>query len=229
MMKDQNGKLRKTYIFVMTLSHSRYRYVEFTNSQNQLTWAQLHINAFQFFGGVPAIIVLDNLKSGVIQPNIYDPTLNETYSELSRFFGFAIDPTKVYTPEHKGKVERSIRIVRERLLAGRSYEDVSIANTEARKWCHDEISHRVCSSAGAKPIDIFKSEEKDKLIQLPLSSFDMPEWTVGKVHKDHHFVVKGNFYSVPTKYIGKEISIRIGLKTISAYYKYKIIKTHPRL
>ncbi len=228
MMKDQSGKLRKTYIFVMTLSHSRYRYVEFASSQNQLTWAQLHINAFQFFGGVPAIVVLDNLKSGVIKPNIYDPTLNETYSELSRFFGFAIDPTKVYMPEHKGKVERSIRIVREQLLAGRLYEDVSIANTEARKWCQDEISHRVCSSTGAKPIDIFKSEEKDKLIHLPLSSFDMPEWTVGKVHKDHHFVVKGNFYSVPTKYIGKEINIRIGLKTISAYYKYKIIKTHPR-
>ena len=89
MMKDRNGQLRKTYAFVMCLSHSRYRYVEFVTSQDQLSWSQLHINAFQFFGGIPSRIILDNLKAGVIKSNIYDPTLNETYSELSRFYGFS--------------------------------------------------------------------------------------------------------------------------------------------
>ena len=103
-MKDKSGKSRKTYAFVMTLSHSRYRYVEFVFTQDQITWAQIHINAFQFFGGVPARIILDNLKAGVIKPDIYDPTLNETYSELSRFYGFAIDPAKAYKPEHKRRV-----------------------------------------------------------------------------------------------------------------------------
>ena len=90
-MQDISGKSRKLYVFVMTLSHSRYRYVEFTFSQDQVSWAQLHINAFNFFGGVPARIILDNLKAGVIKPDIYDPILNETYSELSRFYGFTID------------------------------------------------------------------------------------------------------------------------------------------
>ena len=228
MMKDESGKSRKTYAFVMTLSHSRYRYVEFVFTQDQVTWAQIHINAFQFFGGVPARIILDNLKAGVIKPDIYDPTLNETYSELSRFYGFAIDPAKAYKPEHKGKVERSVRIVKEQLIAGKSYSDVSCANIEAAKWCRSEISHRICSSIGKKPIDVFNQEEKDRLLYLPSTSFDMPEWSVAKVHRDHHFVVKGNFYSVPTRHIGKEINVRIGLKTISAYYKHKIIKTHPR-
>ena len=78
MMHDMNGKLRKTYVFVMTLSHSRYRYVEFTFSQDQVTWAQLHMNAFKFFGGSPARIVLDNLKAGVIKYDIYDPTVTRT-------------------------------------------------------------------------------------------------------------------------------------------------------
>jgi len=65
---------------------------------------------------------------------------------------------------------------------------------------------------------------------LPLSSgtFDMPEWTSAKIHRDHHFVIKGNFYSVPTRYLGAEVSVRIGLKTVSAYYQHRIIKTHPR-
>ena len=103
-MQDVNGKNRKLYAFVMTLSHSRYRYVEFAFSQDQVSWAQLHVNAFNFFGGVPSRVILDNLKAGVIKPDIYDPTLNETYSELSRFYGFTIDPTKVFKPEHKRRV-----------------------------------------------------------------------------------------------------------------------------
>ena len=228
MMHGMNGKLRKTYVFVMTLSHSRYRYVEFTFSQDQVTWAQLHMNAFKFFGGSPARIVLDNLKAGVIKYDIYDPTLNETYSELSRFYGFTIDPAKAYKPEHKGKVERSIRIVKEQLIAGRTYLNIGKANAEAISWCKNDISDRVCSSTGAKPIDTFLQEEKPCLIALPTGEFDIPVWTRCKVHKDHHFVAKGNFYSVPTQYIGKDINVRIGLKTVSAYFKNKIIKTHLR-
>jgi len=160
-MKDSSGDNRKLYVFVMTLSHSRYRYVEFAFSQDQVSWAQLHINAFNFFRGVPNIVVLDNLKAGVIKPDIYDPTLNETYSELSRFYGFTIDPAKVYKPEHKGKVERSIRIVREQLVAGKLYQNITEANAEALRWCKDEISHRICSTTGSKPIDLFLSEEKN--------------------------------------------------------------------
>jgi len=227
-MRDSSGKNRKLYVFVMTLSHSRYRYVEFTFSQDQVSWARLHINAFKFFGGVPARIILDNLKAGVIKSDIYDPTLNETYSELSRFYGFTIDPAKAYTPEHKGKVERSIRIVREQLIAGKLYQTISQANAEAIKWCKNEISHRVCSTTGAKPIDLFISEEKQCLLDMKSGLFDMPIWSTCKVHKDHHFIAIKNFYSVPTKYIGKEITVRIGLNTVSAYFKHQIIKTHPR-
>ena len=227
-MQDNNGKNRKLYVFVMTLSHSRYRYVEFTFSQDQVSWAHLHVNAFNFFDGVPARIILDNLKAGVIKPDIYDPTLNETYSELSRFYGFTIDPAKVYKPEHKGKVERSIRIVREQLIAGKLYQNIAQANIEAISWCKNEISHRVCSTTGSKPIDTFLLEEKPSLIIKPSGIFDMPIWTVCKVHKDHHFTALKNFYSVPTKYIDEEINVRIGLKTVSAYFQHKIIKTHPR-
>ena len=228
MMKNEAGVLRKTYAFIMTLSHSRYRYVEFVFSQNQVTWAQLHINAFQFFGGVPLRVILDNLKAGVIKSDIYDPTINETYSELSRFYGFAIDPAKAFKPEHKGKTERSVRIVKEQLIAGRKYSDIGAANIEGQKWCKLEISEVICSSIGRKPIDVFNQEEKDRLLALPSGPFDMPEWSVAKIHRDHHFVAKSNFYSVPTRYIGEGINVRIGLKTVSAYYKHRIIKTHQR-
>ena len=76
--------------------------------------------------------------------------------------------------------------------------DINAANIEAKKWCQEEISHRICSSTGAKPIDVFKNEEKVQLISLPLSSFDMPEWTIGKVHKiKQQFFCKFIFYLLP--------------------------------
>ena len=219
---------KKTYAFIMTLSHSRYRYVEFVHSQDQLSWAQSHINAFKFFGGVPYCILLDNLKSGVIKPDIYDPTLNETYAELSRFYSFIADPAKARTPQHKGKVERSVQMVKEQLIAGMSYDSLSEMNHFARDWCANKISHVVCSTTGEKPIDLFNNEEKCHLKPLPSMDFDMPLWTEALVHNDHHFVLSGNFYSVPTRYIGSIVQIRMGLKTVQVYSEHVLIKTHIR-
>lgn len=219
---------KKTYAFIMTLSHSRYRYVEFVHSQDQQSWAQSHINAFHFFGGVPHCVLLDNLKSGVISANIYDPTLNETYAELSRFYGFIADPAKARTPEHKGKVERSVQLVKEQLIAGMFYEDLTAMNVYARDWCANKIGRVICSTTGERPIDVFHNEEITLLNPLPSMAFDMPFWTEGKVHRDHHFVVAGNFYSVPTLHIGTVVQIRVGLRTVQAYVNHTLIKTHVR-
>lgn len=228
LMKDKDGNNRKIYAFVMTLSHSRYRYVEFVFSQNQLSWAQSHINAFTFFGVVPKRILLDNLKAGVIKADIYDPTINQTYQELSRFYGFVIDPAKSSKPEHKGKVEKSVHLVKQQLIAACSYINIAEANKAALNWCKNEISQRVCSTTGYKPIDLFHKEDKLNMLPLPTEVFDLPEWTIGKVHNDHHLVIRGNFYSVSTQYIGKELSIRIGLRSIQIYDNHKLIKTHVR-
>ncbi len=219
---------KKTYAFIMTLSHSRYRYVEFVHSQNQQSWAQSHINAFVFFGGVPNCVLLDNLKSGVIKADIYDPTFNETYAELSRFYDFIADPAKARTPEHKGKVERSVQMVKEQVIAGMSYDDLAAMNAFARDWCANKIAQVVCSTTGKKPIDLFNNDEVKQLKPLPAGVFDMPFWTEGTVHNDHHFVVGGNFYSVPTLHIGTKVQIRIGLKTVKAYANHVLIKTHVR-
>lgn len=219
---------KKTYAFIMTLSYSRYRYVEFVHSQDQQSWAQSHINAFNFFGGVPACVLLDNLKSGVLKADIYDPTLNETYAELAKFYGFIADPAKARMPKHKGKVERSVQLVKEQVIAGICHENLAALNLFSRDWCANRVAHVVCSTTGEKPIDLFNKEEVAKLIPLPSGTFDMPFWTQGQVHRDHHFVVLGNFYSVPSQYIGLTVQIRVGLKTVKAYINYELIKTHIR-
>lgn len=92
MMSDPDtGKKRRAHAFLMTLSYSRLHYVEFVFDQGQVTWVKCHMNAFEFFGGVPERIILDNLKSGILRPNTYDPVFNKTYAEYGKHYGFILD------------------------------------------------------------------------------------------------------------------------------------------
>lgn len=102
MVDPSSGKKRKAWAFIMILSYSRHRFVRFVFSQDIPTWIDCHIRAFEFFGGAPVAIVLDNLKSGVVKPDLYDPTLNRAYAELERYYGFVADPAKVASPKQKG-------------------------------------------------------------------------------------------------------------------------------
>ncbi len=229
LMKDsKTNKLRKAYIFIMVLSHSRMRYVEFVFKQDIRSWIQSHINAFNFFGGVPRTIVLDNLKSGVIRADIYDPTINKGYAELERYYGFIADPTKVRQPQHKGKIERSVLLVKQQLLAGRKYRDMEEANEKAKEWCINTIANQITRTTGKTPKELYEKEDKPVLRKLPKGAFDIPEWEKAKVHRDHHVVFRGNFYSVPTAYIGKEVWVKGGLRVIGIYYNHELIKSHIR-
>ncbi|MHB8765846.1 MAG: IS21 family transposase, partial [Deferrisomatales bacterium] len=96
------GERRRLWVFVMTMAYSRHRFVRFVERQDLPTWIDCHVRAFEFFGGVPETVLLDNLKAGVVRPDLYDPTVNRAYAELERYYGFAVDPARVATPEHKG-------------------------------------------------------------------------------------------------------------------------------
>ena len=103
LMRDpETGKDRKTWCFILTLSYSRHRFVRFVFRQDSPTWIECHIRAFEFFHGVPARVVLDNLKVGVIKPDFYDPRIHFAYADLERHYDFVADPAKVRKPKHKG-------------------------------------------------------------------------------------------------------------------------------
>lgn len=113
MVDPATGKLRRAWAFIMTLSYSRHGFVRFVFRQDLDTWIDCHIRAFESFQGVPATVVLDNLKSGMIKPEIYDPVLNRAYGELERHYGFVVDPAKLGLAKYKGKVERNVPVVRQ--------------------------------------------------------------------------------------------------------------------
>jgi transposase len=229
MMEDpETTKRRKAWAFVMTLSYSRHRFVRFVFRQDVGTWIDCHVRAFEFFGGLPASVVLDNLKSGVLKPDIYDPTLNRAYAELERHYGFVADPAKVANPKMKGKVERSVPTVRKHLLAGRSFRHIHEANDRALKWAKEEIGMEIHGTTQRKPYEVFVKEEGPLLKALPQEPFECPTWKECTVHPDHHVVFDKSYYSLPTRYIGRKVWVRGGHRLVRFFLDGELIKTHVR-
>jgi Integrase core domain len=226
MWDPKNQRKRKAYAFVMTLSHSRYRFVRFVFKQDIAMWIDCHIRAFEFFGSVPEVIVIDNLRAGVIKPDLYDPVINRAYGELERHYGFVVDPARVRTPEHKGKVERNMPVVRQQILAGRAHADIEAANEYALYWARYEISQRVTRTTGETPWVRFERDEKAKLKPLPLTRFECPQWQEATVHSDHHVVFNGSFYSVPQAYLRQQVWLRASARDLKIYGQEKLIKIH---
>lgn len=229
MMYDpEEGRMRRSHIFVMAMSYSRFHYVELVFDQGQVTWVKCHMNSFEFFGGVPKRIILDNLKSGILRPNTYDPVFNRAYAECAKHYGFIIDPAKISTPEHKGKVERKIPVVRQQFLSSHAFTDIKDANEKAKLWCGHEYGMQIHGTTKRKPLPLFKEQEQAHLIPLPNERFEMPLWKEAKVHPDHHIVFDKSYYSLPTRYIGKKVWVRGGIKTVQIFFDGELIKTHQR-
>jgi transposase len=221
-------KNRRAWVFIMTLSSSRHKFIRFVFRQDTDTWLDCHERAFAFFGGVPRRIILDNLKAGVLKADLYDPTMNRAYADMERSYGFVADPARIRTPEHKGKVERAVPVVRKHLLAGRTFRDITEANERALHWCREEIGMEIHGTTKRKPYLTFLAEEKGCLIPLPSTPFERPLWKECTVHPDHHIVFDKSYYSLPTRYIGKKVWAKGMKKTVEIFLDHERIKVHPR-
>jgi transposase len=228
MIDPETGQIRKTWAFIMTLSFSRHRFVRFVFRQDVANWIDCHIRAFEFFGGIPATILLDNLKPGVVKADIYDPTINRAYGELERHYGFVADPAKVRQPRHKGKVERLVPVVRKSFLAGRSFLDIDEANERVLHWCREEIGLEIHGTTKRRPVEAFMKEELAHLKPLPVERFECPLWKPCTVHPDHHIVFDRSYYSLPTRYIGRPVWVRGTQNLVQIFLQEELIKTHIR-
>ena len=226
-MRDpQSGKQRKAWAFILVLSHSRHRFVRFVFRQDSDTWLDCHIRAFEFFQGCPRLLVLDNLKSGVLKADVYDPTLNPAYAELERHCGFVADPAKVRAARHKGKVERQVPVVRQQLIAGCRYQDIEEANQRALRWCREEIGMREHGTTRRKPYEVFRQEEAQQLLALPAEPFERARWKPCTLHPDCHLIFDKSFYSAPWRYCGQELWVRADAKLVRIYSNRQLVKCH---
>lgn len=225
----QSGKRRTVYIFIGTLSHSRHKYVEYVFSQNQKSFAQSHIKMFRYFGGVPRTISLDNLKSGVIKPDLYDPKINRSYSEMADYYGCFIAPCRVRKPKDKGKVERDVQTIREQFrkeYACNNMITLRELNNGIINWLEKDYGLRKHGTTKLKPIEEFNEIEKTKLLKLPVEPYEVSEWKEATVHPDHYVQVQKKAYSLPTRYVGEKLWVKVCRAHVEIYHNEELIKIH---
>lgn len=217
-------------IFVSVLGASGLIFVEATESQEVKHFIGSHVRCFEFYGGVPLILIPDNLKSAVIKADRYEPELNHAYEELGAHYGITILPARVRKPRDKGKVERAVLEVERTILAPlRDHQFTSIAELNiAIKPLADALNHRQMRERGASRLELFEMLEKEVLKPLPVTRYEAVTFKLARVNIDYHVEFKRHYYSVPYQYHRQEVWIRVSEHQVSVCLEGTQIATHAR-
>lgn len=215
-------------IFVAALGASNYTYSEATLTQSLPDWTGSHVRAFNYLGGVPEIVVPDNLKTGVNKAHRYEPDLNPAYQELAEHYGIAIIPTRVSTPRDKAKVEEAVQNVERRILAklrNRQFFSLYELNESIRPLL-EELNRRPFQKLQGTRLSQFEALEKQTLKPLPEIPYIFAEWKKARPGIDYHIALDGHYYSVPYKLIKKELDVRYTQNTVEIFYKGQRMASH---
>jgi transposase len=226
-----SGQLRKAWAFVMVLGYSRRMVVRICFDQKIETWLRVHVEAFAELGGAPATIVPDNLKAAVVRAAFGvdgAASLNRSYRELARHYGFKIDPAPIYAPKKKGKVESGVKYVKGNYFAGRDGNDADETKRELQRWVDEIANRRLHGTTHRRPIELFAEEEASVLRPMPARRYELVVWHKARVHQDSHVAFDKRLYSVPWRLIKQEIWLRASPSTIDLYAEDVRVATHSR-
>jgi len=225
-----SGALRKTWVFVLVLSWSRHLYAELVFDQRVETWLLCHRHAFAAFGGVPARIVLDNLKAAILRASVSDPGVQRAYRECALHYGFWIDPNPPRTPRLKGKVEQGgVHYVKRNFLAGREGERCDELNRKLHLWALHVAGQRVHGTTKDRPWERFQAVEQGALLPVPPVPYDLASWKQAVLHRDCYVVFEGAYYSAPYRLVGQSLWIRAGTRTLELFTAgHELVATHDR-
>jgi len=204
----ENGKRRRTQLFRGVLSHSRKGYSEAVWRQTTESFLRCLENAFRHMGGVPATVVIDNLKAGVIQADWFDPEINPKLEEFARHYGTVILPTKPAMPRHKGKVEAGVKYAQNNAVKGRSFESLAAQNLFLSEWEKNVADTRIHGTTRQQVGKFFETVERPALQPLPASLFPVFEEAQRTVHRDGYVEFKRAYYSAPPEYVGRRVWVR---------------------
>ena len=219
-----NGRYRKPWLFVMTLSNSRKSYQECVWRQDVETFIHCHENAFTFFGGVTRIVKHDNLKSAVLKAHLYEAEMNPNYLAFADHYGFIPIPCKVRTPEHKGKVESNIKYVQNNALKGKRFTSLEEQNHYLKSWNKTWASTRIHGTT-KRQVNLMFGEEQPALKPLPAVAFNFFKIGSRKVSStDSHIEVAGAYYPVPPKYMGRSVQVHYNSHCIKVFYHGELIQ-----
>ncbi|PIU23616.1 MAG: hypothetical protein CO012_12035 [Syntrophobacterales bacterium CG_4_8_14_3_um_filter_49_14] len=202
------GKYLRPRLFVMTLKYSGRSFRKVIWKSGQEAWARLHEEAFRYFGGCPEYVVLDNLKEGVITPDIYEPELNPLYMAVLTHYGVMADPARVKDPDRKGTVENAIQHTQNTALKGRVFESIDGQNNWLIHWEENWAAKRIHGRMKRQVEEMFQ-EEKPFLRPLPLVGFPYFCQETRKVSDDGTIQVGRSYYSALPAPLHQEVIVRI--------------------
>jgi len=224
------GEVRQAQIFVAVLGASSYTYAEAHWSQDLVNWTGAHVRAFAFIGGVPEIVVPDNLKAGVKHPCRYEPDLNPTYQDLAQHYGTAVIPARPRKAKDKAKAEVGVQVVERWILArlrNRTFFSLADLNQAIRELL-DELNTRLMKHLGRSRRELFEALDRPALKPLPEQPYEFAIWKKARVNIDYHVEFERHYYSVPHTLIHEEVYVRATEGTIEIFFKNQRIASHRR-
>ena len=226
----RTGEVREAQIFVAVLGASNYTYVEATWTQGLADWIGAHRRCFEFLGGVPALIIPDNIKSGVTSPCFYDPDLNRTYQKLAEHYGTAVLPARVRRPRDKAKAETGVQGVERWILARlRHRRFFSLAGlNHALRELLAQYNRRPFQKLEGCRESLFLSLDRPALKPLPIRPYEYQQWKKARVSIDYHVEVDRHYYSVPYQLLGAQVEVCLSAHTVEILHKGKRVASHLR-
>jgi transposase len=225
---DLFGKHRRFRAWIFTAVFSRHRFVWPCFQETTESAIEACEEAWAFFGGVFRVLIPDNTKAIVIGADPLGARITTAFREYAQARGFAIDPTRVRSPQDKGRVERAVPGVRDDCFAGEHLQDLAMARALARRWCEEEYGMRRHSRTQRLPREHFEAEERSHLLPAPREPYDVPAWSDPKVGRDQLAQVAKALYSLPTVHVGHKLTARADRALVRFYARGVLVKTHLR-
>ncbi len=224
------GEMTEVELFVAVLGASNLTYAEATRSQQSPDWIASHVRALEYFGGVPAAMVPDQLKSGVSRSCRYEPEAQRTYEELAQHYGTTVLPARPRRPRDKAKVEVAVQIAQRWVMArmrDEVFHSLASMNTRIRELLVD-LNNRTMRRYGKSRRELFEQMERSALRPLPAERFEYADWCKARVNIDYHVAVDGHLYSVPHRLVHEQVEARIGTDIVEVFHNRQRVAVHRR-
>lgn len=223
-------KTVKAQIFVAALGASNYTFAEATPSQELPHWIGSHQRALAFLGGVPKVIVPDNLKSGVSDACRYEPGINGSYQDFAQHYGIAVIPARPKRPKDKSKVEKAVQEVERQILAPLRHERFvcfTRLNEAIRKRLAG-LNGRTMRGYGLSRLEMFEQVERSVLLPLPKTPFVFATWKEAKVNLDYHIEIERHYYSVPYELVQRQVTLKTSEHQVEVFFEHQRVACHER-
>ena len=229
-VNPDTGEVRQAQVFVAVLGASNYTFACASWSQKQEDWLNAHAEAFEFFGGVPELVVPDNLKSAVRKTHRYEPDINPSYQQLAAHYQCAIVPARPYKPKDKAKAEVAVQIVERWIMARLRHQTFfTLASlNQAIRFLLEDLNQRPFKKLPGTRLSQFKQLDKPALRPLPTQPYQYAEIKQARVHIDYHVEYDKHYYSVPHHLVKQTVELQASDNSIAIYSYGKRVASHPR-